>query len=743
MDERRSIQNVLLRIGICAGGLCLAASASGYNTSDIIATYAGNGTQGFAGDGSPAASAMLNQPTLMALDSAGNLYISDSGNNTIRKVSTAGIITTVAGTGSAGYNGDGIAATSAELSSPRGIAFDAAGNLYIADAGNERIRMISFASGIISTAAGNGTQGCNNDVASKATFNGPLGLAFDSGGALYISDAGNGIVRKLSNGYVSSFAGTCVQTAFQFPWGLATDGSGNVYVADDFAKRVFKVDSNGSQTLVAGNGAGGNTGDGGLATGAGVTLTDPRSVALDSAGNILISSGNVVRVVTPDGIIHTLAGNGSGGNSGDGGFATAAEMNAVAGLTVNAAGQPLIADSGSNVVRIVGPAATVLASVAGDGIAADGDAIASADGRINCPGACSASYVSGMPVILDATPLSADPLYQWLGATCRATSACTVVAQADRPMSLTARFTPWYIDTLLGGTVGPALQGPFALTLDASGNLYFTETIDCVVKKRTTTGALTVVAGNGSCGNIGDGMLATQAELNDPQGVAVDAAGNVYIQDVGNGVIRKVTTDGVLHDFASGVFTGSDSPALTINAGGDLFMLGSSTTIVRLTSDGTPHPYATISSDYANALQGLSNDTSAGLAVYGNVGDSAYPTLIYLSPQGTAYSSSYYPLSNYHVPTGIAYDQRGDLFVEIIGCQVIAGAIVSQAHVQYAVTGPSCGYSGDGGPAASASLNGAVGLALANNGYLYVADQGNNAIRVLYPDAIFTGAMDQ
>jgi sugar lactone lactonase YvrE len=726
---------------ISAGAFALghAAIATAYSPNDIIATYAGNGTVGYSGDSGPAVSAALNIPADVAVDSAGNLYISDAGNGTIRKVSTAGIITTIAGTGTPGYNGDNIPATMAQVY-PRGITFDSAGDLYIADVGNGRIRKITFSTGLISTVAGTGANGCSNDVADKAVFSGPVGVAFDSSGTLYISEVGNRIVRKLSGGFVSSFAGTCTTHVFDFPVGLATDGAGNVYVADQGpnANYIWMYDSNGNRTVFAGNGAGGNTGDGSAANSAGVTLSEPDGIARDAAGNMFIGSGAVVRVVTPDGIIHTTAGNGTGGHSGDGGLATSAELGEVSGLAANAAGHLFITDiSTTPRVRIVGPAAPVLVNIAGDGTAATGDGVASADGRINCPGTCNGNYVSGMPVILSPGPASTDVMFQWSGGGCSGNGNCTAKPATLAPTSVTAHFTPWYINTLLGGTVGPALNGPFGLAFGNSGDLYFTEPIDCLVRKRHG-GVVTTVAGNGICGNLGDGIPAVEAELNNPQGVVLDSSGNIYIQDTGNGSVRKVTPDGTLHTFASGLYTGSNSPGIAIDSGGDLFVIGTSTTIVRLTQDGIGHPFETVT---GLSLQGLANGIQGGLVIYG-VGAYQESLLIEISAQGNSSTgSAVFQGASNAPPSGMTFNARGGLYYDGGFCGLGVG--VAYPGITYAITAFFCGYSGDGGPAISATMNHPVGIITDSAGHIYVADTGNNAIRVIYPDAIFSGGFEQ
>jgi hypothetical protein len=307
--------------------------------TDTINTQAGNGTGGFAGDGGAATSAELKIPFGVAVDSAGNTYIADAQNNRVRMVSIAGTIATVAGNGHAGSGGDGGPAVSASLNNPSGVAVDAAGNLYIADQYNNKIRLVTTA-GVISTFAGTGTVGNGGDGghATAAELYDPAGVALDGLGSLYIADTNNHRIRKvnISTGTITTVAGSgavgygCaagVATAVGLhnPFGVAADGLGNIYIADTYNQCIRKVAS-GNITTLAGNGVANFGGDGGPATSA--ALNYPTGVAVDGVGNIYIADvvNNRVRMVTPAGTITTLAGTGLFRFSGDGGPATGAGL---------------------------------------------------------------------------------------------------------------------------------------------------------------------------------------------------------------------------------------------------------------------------------------------------------------------------------------------------------------------------------------------------------------------------------
>jgi sugar lactone lactonase YvrE len=292
-----------------------------HGSFDVLA---GAGALGFAGDGALGGSASLNSPSGVAVDRAGNVYIADSGNNRIRKVGESGVITTIGGTGTPGFSGDDGLVSAAQLNYPSAVASDSAGTLYVVDAGNQRIRRID-PRGIITTIAGTGTPGFSGDGgdASKAQLSGPTGVAVDNKDSVYIADRGNHRIRKVdSSGIITTYAGTSTAgfagdggnaTAAQlnYPFGVATDAVGNVYIADSANQRVRKVTRSGIITTIAGDGTAGNGRDGGDARRA--QLHHPVGVAVDSAGNVYIvdSMNSRIAKVSTAGILSTVVGDGA------------------------------------------------------------------------------------------------------------------------------------------------------------------------------------------------------------------------------------------------------------------------------------------------------------------------------------------------------------------------------------------------------------------------------------------------
>ncbi|HEX5227794.1 MAG TPA: IPT/TIG domain-containing protein [Bryobacteraceae bacterium] len=338
--------------------LALAAAAfvstCAWGQQYVINTYAGNHTAGSGGDSGPPTSASLNLPLGLAFDSSGNIYIADSANNSVRKIS-GGNITTVAGNGTAGYSGDGAAATSAELRGPSGVAVDSAGNIFIADTANHVIREVTT-NGNITTFAGNNTGGYAGDggAANVAELAFPTGVAVDSHGNVFIADSANQAIREVSGGNISTVIG-----GLNDPESVLVDAAGNLYITEQSGFKVSKY-SNGVLTVLAGSGDIGYSGDNGPAVDA--VLNEPTGIALDSNGYLYIcdTTNSVIRKVSPSGVITTIAGTTVGGRvtpgyGGDGGPATSALLNFPHGILVDGSGNVYVADTDNQVIRLMKP----------------------------------------------------------------------------------------------------------------------------------------------------------------------------------------------------------------------------------------------------------------------------------------------------------------------------------------------------------------------------------------------------
>jgi trimeric autotransporter adhesin len=337
-----------------------------FSAIGVITTAAGNGGQGSSGDGGQATLARLSQPQGVAVNAVGNIFIADAYSHRIRMVTkSSGVITTVAGTGEFGYSGDGGLATLATLNSPQGVAVDASGKIYIADMYNNRIRMVTESTGVITTVAGTGTTGYSGDggLAALAVLNLPMGIAVDASGKIYIADTKNNRIRMVTKttGVITTVAGNgtagysgdggkATSAKLSYPYGIAVHASEKIYISDQKNDRVRMITmSTGVITTVAGNGfVSTNIGDGGKATSA--VVIAPYGIAVDALGNLYISrrgsNDNRIRMVTEStGVITTVAGNGTAGYFGDGGQATSAKLSSPNGVAVDASGNVYIADS--------------------------------------------------------------------------------------------------------------------------------------------------------------------------------------------------------------------------------------------------------------------------------------------------------------------------------------------------------------------------------------------------------------
>ena len=509
--------------------------------SGIITTVAGNGVCCFAGDHGPATEASLGNPSGVVLDGNGNLFIADQLNHRIRRVDAAtGTITTVAGNGDFGFSGDKGPATAAMLASPNGVALDGSGNLFIADLDNNRIRHVDAVTGVITTVAGNGNSGFNGDNgrATSSSLNLPAGVAVDGSGNLFLADQLNRRIRRVDsrnrittaagNGLCcfSGDSGPAANAALNNPNGVALDGSGNLFLADLNNQRIRRVDAvTGAITTVAGNGNSGFSGD--KEPAADAMLSGPTGVALDGNGNLFIAdqlNRRIRRVDARSRRITTVAGNGNFGFSGDNGPAADASLNFPSGVAVDGGGNLFIADLNNQRIRRVDAASGIITTVAGNG--------ASGFSGDNGP-ATGASLNSPRDVALDGSGnlFIADQFNRRIRRVDAVTGVITTVAGNG--------------SSGLGGDNGPAtgasLSNPTGVAVDGNGNLFIADPLNNRIRRvDAATGIITTLAGNGASGFGGDNGPAIDALLASPLGVALDGSGNLFLADSLNNRIRRV-----------------------------------------------------------------------------------------------------------------------------------------------------------------------------------------------------------
>ena len=713
----------------------------------VLVTVAGTGTFGVTGDGGQAAAANITRPWQIALDGAGNLYFTDTNNNMVRKVAQNGVITTVAGTGTAGFSGDGDLAKNARLNQPAGIAVDGAGNVYISDVNNNRIRKVTAADGKISTIAGNGQAGFSGDggPATAAAMNFPYGIAVDKDGNVFYAEFANHRVRKITaaTGLISTVAGTgtgtyngddklATEAALNAPINVTFDNNGNLVIADSSNYRIRRVNSaDGKISTIAGSGTQGFAGDGGVATEARVGIS--AGVVFDSMGNLYFADrGNsrIRKVTAGTNIITTIAGVGLSGFNGDGLAALASRLATPNSLAVDAVGNIYIGDRENFRVRRI--------------IFASASDTAAPTIAVTAPTTSTTFTTDASPLTVSGTATDNVGVYlvRWsndrggsgtAGGTTTWTAAGIPLQNGLNNLTLTAldirgnatsvrlavTFNPQQvINTIAGngqaggtGDGGAAVSAqlffPTGIAADANGNLYVADSANHRIRKITPAGVILPFAGNGMIGSSGDGGQAANATFNQPQSVAVDPIGNVYISDTGNHRVRKVAPSGVITTVAgtgADGFAGDGGPAIqaqlnlpfqvATDSAGNLYIADSSNRRVRK---------VTVSTGVISTL--------AGDGRVGTGGDGGQATQ-----------------AQFLLPYGVTVDRSGVVFILDAFDARIRRVATNGTISNYVGTG-NFGYRGDGGPATSAEIDPQSFITTDADGNLYIADLFNHVIR--------------
>jgi len=665
-----------------------ARAASDYATPYTFTTLAGS-TPAMVGANGTGAAAQFYGPFGVATDSSGNVYVADQLDQTIRKITPGGVVTTLAGTvgvkGSA--NGTGTAAT---FNNPAGVATDSSGNVYVADQANDTIREISPA-GVVTTLAGTAGQiGSTDATGAAARFNGPAGVATDSSGNVYVIDQVNQTVRKIAaGGVVTTLAGTAgvagstdatgTTARFNYPGALCTDGSGNVYVADTNNHEIRMVTPAGVVTTLAGAPKDTGSTDG---TGSAARFDYPQGIVADNQGNLFISDtdNNTIRqLVISSRAVTTIAG--SAGIQGySNGTGAGAEFVNPLGIAIDGGGNLYIADNGNDSIRKLAPGGTVtnLAGTSGNGFA-DGSGTAA---RFFVP--------SGVAVDASGNVYVADELNDTIR---KITPAGAVTTIAGSPG-----------DAAAADGTGSAARffQPFGIAVDSSDNLYVSDAGNSTIRKIAPGGVVTTLAGTAGMAGYADGT-GSAARFKIPLGVAVDGNGNVYVAEQGNFTIRKITPAGVVTTLAgtagnvgsadgTGAAASFNLPAgVAVDSGGNVYV-----------------------ADYANDT--IRKITPAG-AVTTLAGVPSSPG----SNDGTGSGASF------SVPTGVAVDAAGNVYVTEQKGDTIRK--VTSAGVVTTLAGTPTIYGDTNGTGATALFDAPDGIAVDASGNLYVADTGNNLIR--------------
>ena len=668
------MKKLSIHLMVCA--LFFSATLTVRSQPQPISTVAGYaGKSGTDGVGS---SARFNHPHGMAIDANGNIYVADTLNHTIRKITPGGAVITIAGfAGVSGSVND--FGSNARFNKPEGVAVDGAGNIYVADTGNHTIRQIA-PNGLVSTIAGQaGVSGNQTGSGANARFNQPIGIAVGNSGVLYIADYGNGVVRQISGGVVSTFA---VVTA---PEGLTVGSGGVVYVAEHGSSTILKISSGGSISTLAGNAYTYGSSDG---SGTNAVFNYPAAVAVDSGGTVYAadSLNHTVRKITSLGAVSTFAGR-AGVSGYSNGTGTNAFFNQPHGIVVDATLNVYVSDTENGSIRKITPAGVVTTFA--------GSASASfADGK---RGAVRFAMPLGVAADVGGIIYIAD------------TQNSVIRAMTPNGQVATVAGFPGVFGSVNGSVTNAQFNAPQGIAVDSSGNLYVADTGNSLIRKIGLGGTVTTLAG--STGNQGyvDGT-GTAAEFNQPRGVAIGTSGNIYVADTLNHVIRQISSGGVVTSIAGlgenyGSADGTNSTArfnhpsgIATDGQGNIYVADSlNHTIRRITSSGPNRVTTTIA-----GYPGLSG-----------------------SVDGTNNTARFF------APRAVAVDGLLNVYVVDSGNHALRKITPNGTNWVVTTIAGSAGLNGSAdGVGSAVRFDDPIGLTIDASGFLYVADAANNTIRV-------------
>ncbi|HTQ27514.1 MAG TPA: NHL repeat-containing protein [Puia sp.] len=642
--------------------------------------------------------ASFNGPRGVAVDANGNVYVADQNNNMIRKISPTGEVTTLAGNGTKGSsNGVG---TSATFAQPEGIAVDGSGNLYVADFGNNMIRKIS-PTGSVSTLAGNGTAGSANGAGNAATFDGPTGIAVDQIGNVYVADYTNNLIRLISSsgvvrtlagsGTAGSTNGVATLASFNNPAGITVDAGGNAYVADSRNQLIRMISPSAVVTTLAGTGQLGYA-DGPASTAA---FDFPFGIALDASGNVFVAEqgSQTIREISTSGVVSTFAGSSAVGSRN--GIGTSASFWFPSGVAVDAQENVYVADYSNNMIRKINSAA-VVTTLAGTGQAGSTNTTSST-------GMASFDAPSGVAVDGAGNVYVAD---QYNDVIRMINSSGTVTTLAGSGVTYGGPGTPRPPE-INGAESIVTFISPYGIALGPQGDIYVAE-VDggYTIRMISPSGTVSTLAGSplGYTGSAnGPGSVAT---FGDPKGVATDKAGNVYVADAGNNLIRMISPSGVVSTFAgngqAGLVNGPSASA-SFNQPSGVAVDGEGNVIVADAGNNVIRSIAT-------------NGIVATLSGNGSPG----------STDGNIQA-----LISYNNPTGLAIDDLGYIYVSDQGNNKIR--VINPNNQQVSTFAGNGTQGASNGLGSNASFSKPTGIAVDAMGNVYVADQGNNLIRKITP----------